>query len=61
MSHYVIGYHDQLNNHYEICEYAESAYEAIKQAKRIFSLPGISMKASPQLSCEYCVLPQYED
>ena len=51
MSHYVIGYHDQLNNRYEICEYAESAYEAIKQAKE--DLPG--MKASP-LSCEYCLL-----
>ena len=51
MSHYVIGYHDQLNNRYEICEYAESAYEAIKQAKE--DLPG--MKSSP-LSCEYCIL-----
>ena len=55
MSHYVIGYHDQLNNHYEICEYAESAYEAIKQAKE--DLPG--MKASP-LSCEYCILEDDE-
>ena len=33
MSHYVIGYHDLQNNHYEICEYADDAYTAIKQAK----------------------------
>ena len=50
MSHYVIGYHDLQNNHYEICEYANSAYDAIKQAKE--DLP--DMKASP-LSCEYCL------
>ena len=50
MSHYTLGWHDQQNNHYEICEYADDAYNAIKQAKE--DLPG--MKASP-LSCEYCV------
>ena len=50
MSHYVIGYHDLQNNHYEICEYANSAYDAIKQARE--DLP--SMKATP-LSCEYCL------
>ncbi len=50
MSHYVIGYHDLLNNHYEICEYADDAYNAIKQARE--DLP--NMKASP-LSCEYCI------
>ena len=50
MSHYVIGYHDLQNNHYEICEYAEDAYSAIKQARE--DLP--DMKASP-LSCEYCL------
>ena len=33
MSHYVIGYHDLQNNHYEICEYANTAYDAIKQAR----------------------------
>ena len=47
MSHYVIGYHDLQNNHYEICEYADDAYNAIKQARE--DLP--DMKASP-LSCE---------
>ena len=50
MSHYVIGYHDQLNNHYEICEYADDAYNAIRQARE--DLPG--MKAS-HLSSEYCI------
>ena len=50
MSHYTIGYHDLQNNHYEICEYANSAYDAIKQAKE--DLP--DMKATP-LSCEYCL------
>ena len=33
MSHYTVGYHDQQNNHYEICEYAKDAYEAIKNTK----------------------------
>ena len=39
MSHYTVGYHDTLNNHYEICEYADDAYNAIKQAKE--DLPGL--------------------
>ena len=33
MSHYTVGYHDLQNNHYEICEYAVSAYEAIQHSK----------------------------
>ena len=33
MSHYTVGYHDNLNVHYEICEYADDAYNAIKQAR----------------------------
>ena len=48
--HYIVGYHDLQNNHYEICEYADDAYHAIRQARE--DLP--SIKASP-LSCEYCV------
>ena len=32
MSHYTVGYHDLQNNHYEICEYAVSAYEAIEHS-----------------------------
>ncbi len=33
MSHYVIGYHDLQNNHYEIGEYAEDAWEAVRNAR----------------------------
>ena len=33
MSHYIVGYHDTQNRHYEICEYAFSAYEAIEHSK----------------------------
>ena len=31
--HYTVGYHDLQKNHYEICEYAMDAYEAIEQSK----------------------------
>ena len=31
--HYTVGYHDLTQQHYEICEYAVDAYEAIKDAK----------------------------
>ena len=33
MSHYTVGYHDILNKHHEICEYADDAYQAMQQAK----------------------------
>ena len=33
MSHYTLGWHDQQNNHYEIGEYAEDAWEAVKHAR----------------------------
>ena len=33
MSHYTIGYHTLDQQHLEICEYAEDAYGAMKQAK----------------------------
>ena len=33
MSHYTVGYHDTQRNPVEICEYAEDAYHAMKQAK----------------------------
>ena len=33
MSHYTVGYHDTSRNHYEICEYATDAYEAIEHSK----------------------------
>ena len=31
--HYTVGYHDLQKNHYEICEYAMDAYEAIQHSK----------------------------
>ena len=40
MSHYTVGYHDTSRNHYEICEYAESAYEAIEHSKEDVSYLG---------------------
>ena len=33
MSHYVIGYHDLQNNHHEIGEYANDAFEAVRNAR----------------------------
>jgi len=33
VSHYTIGYHDLNRNNLEICEYAESAYDAIQHSK----------------------------
>ena len=33
LSHYTVGYHDNQLKHYEICEYAMSAYEAIEHSK----------------------------
>ena len=31
--HYTVGYHDLQQKHYEICEYAMSAYDAIAHSK----------------------------
>ena len=31
--HYTIGYHDTEQHHFEICEYAMNAYEAIEHSK----------------------------
>ena len=31
--HYTVGYHDGQQHHYEICEYAMDAYEAIQHSK----------------------------
>ena len=33
MSHYTLGWHDQLNEYHEIGEYAEDAFEAVKHAR----------------------------
>lgn len=34
MKHYVVGYHDMMNNVIEICEYADDAFQALQQAKQ---------------------------
>ena len=31
--HYTVGYHDVELKHYEICEYAMTAYDAIQNSK----------------------------
>ena len=33
MSHYTLGWHDQLNEYHEIGEYAEDAFEAVRHAR----------------------------
>ena len=33
MSHYTLGWHDQANEHHEIGEYAEDAFEAVRHAR----------------------------
>ena len=33
MSHYTLGWHDQLNAYHEIGEYADDAFEAVKHAR----------------------------
>ena len=38
MHHYTLGWHDQQNKHYEIGEYAEDAFEAVKHEGRMFRI-----------------------
>ncbi len=33
MSHYTLGWHDQQNEHHEISEYADDAFEAARNAR----------------------------
>ena len=49
MSHYTVGYHDNYNGLHEICEYADDAFSAIKQARE--DLTGFN---SPH-KAEYCI------
>ena len=49
MSHYVVGYHDNQHTMHEICEYADDAYTAIKQARE--DLAGFD---NPH-AAEYCI------
>ena len=47
--HYTVGYHDVQQHHYEICEYAMSAYDAIEHSKEDVSY----LKEHPH-SIDYC-------
>ena len=47
--HYTIGYHDTEQHHYEICEYAMDAYEAIEHSKEDVSY----LKEHPHF-VDYC-------
>ena len=49
MSHYTVGYHDTEQHHFEICEYAESAYDAIEHSKEDVSY----LKEHPHF-IDYC-------
>ena len=51
MKHYVVGYHDMMNNVIEICDYAEDAFQALQQAKH--DIP--ELVGHPN-ACEYCYL-----
>ena len=48
--HYTVGYHDTQHHHYEICEYAMNAYEAIQYSKE--DVP--ALKEHPSF-IDYCV------
>tara|TARA_B100001057_G_scaffold332681_1_gene333107 strand:- start:8171 stop:8344 length:174 start_codon:yes stop_codon:yes gene_type:complete len=49
MHHYTVGWHDNQQHHFEICEYAEDSFHALKQAKE--DIP--SFKNSHM--AEYCI------
>ena len=48
-NHYTVGYHDNQDHHYEICEYAMSAYDAIEHSKEDVSY----LKEHPRF-IDYC-------
>ena len=50
MSHYTVGYHDSQLQHYEICEYAMSAYDAIEHSKEDVSY----LREHPHF-IDYCI------
>ena len=49
MHHYTVGWHDNQQHQFEICEYAEDAFNALRQAKA--DIP--SFKNSHM--AEYCI------
>ena len=50
LTHYTVGYHDTELHHYEICEYATDAYEAIKNSKE-----DVSYLREHPFFIDYCV------
>ena len=54
--HYTVGYHDTDKHHYEICEYARDAYEAMQQAKK--DVP--SLREHPSF-ISYCVTEEVKN
>ena len=56
MSHYTVGYHDNNQEHYEICEYAKDAYEAIEHSKEDVSY----LKDHPHF-IDYCKNEEVEN
>ena len=46
MSHYTVGYHDNLNHHHEICEYADESDE-LETAKLIEVKDKIAVETKP--------------
>ena len=48
---YTVGYHDAQQQHYEICEYAIDAYEAIEHSKE--DVPGL--REHPHF-IDYCTM-----
>ena len=51
LTHYTVGYHDTELHHYEICEYATDAYEAIKNSKE-----DVSYLQEHPFFIDYCLL-----
>ena len=54
--HYTVGYHDNQQHHYEMCEYARDAYEAIEQLKEDVSY----LKEHPHF-IDYCTSEEVDN
>ena len=54
--HYTVGYHDNQLHHYEICEYAMSAYDAIQHSKE--DVP--ALKEHPSF-IDYCTSEEVDN
>ncbi len=54
--HYTVGYHDVELKHYEICEYAMTAYDAIQNSKE--DVP--ALKEHPSFIA-YCVTEEVKN